>query len=62
MFDSVQSAHAQVIDGRIVYEKNIEVIPGGYVATEIPTNNFASEIYIVSLVTEKDLVSEKIRK
>ena len=49
-------------EGRVVYEKNIAVIAGGYVATEIPVNNFASGIYIVSLVTEKDLVSEKIRK
>ena len=49
-------------EGRIVYEKNIAVIPGGYVATEIPTNNFASGIYIVSLVTEKETLSYKLGK
>ena len=50
------------MDGRIIYEKNIAVIPGGYVATEIPTNNFASGIYIVSLVTEKETLSYKVGK
>ena len=50
------------IEGRIVYEKNIVVIAGGYVATEIPTNNFASGIYIVSLVTEKETLSYKLGK
>ena len=50
------------MDGRIVYEKNIAVIAGGYVATEIPVNNFASGIYIVSLVTEKETLSYKVGK
>ena len=50
------------MDGRVVYEKNIAVIPGGYVATEIPVNNFASGIYIVSLVTEKETLSYKVGK
>ncbi|MBL7925234.1 MAG: hypothetical protein JNL88_13620 [Bacteroidia bacterium] len=50
------------LEGRLVYEKKIEVIPGGYVTTEIGMQGLANGLYIVSLVTEKEIVSAKVKK
>ena len=50
------------IEGRIVFEKPAEVIAGGYFTTEIYTNEIATGVYIVQLVTEKEAVSIKTSK
>ena len=50
------------LEGRLIYEKKIEVISGGYFTGEIAMNGIASGVYIVSLVTEKDKIQGKIMK
>ena len=50
------------VEGRVVVERKVEVIAGGYFTTEIVTNDIASGVYIVSLVTEKDKIQGKIMK
>ena len=54
------------VEGRVVYERKINVIPGGYFTGEINMNvrrtADASGVYIVSLTTEKDKVQGKILK
>ena len=48
--------------GRLIYEKKIEVIAGGYVTTEIGMQGITKGMYIVSLLTEKDYLSGKVMK
>ena len=50
------------LEGRVVYERKVEVISGGYFTGEIGMNGIASGVYIVSIVTEKDKVQGKILK
>ena len=50
------------VEGRVVYERKVEVISGGYFTTEIGMNGVASGVYIVSLTTEKDKLQGKILK
>ncbi|MBK9636486.1 MAG: T9SS type A sorting domain-containing protein [Bacteroidetes bacterium] len=50
------------MEGRVVYERKVDVIAGGYFTTEIFMNDIASGVYIVSLSTEKDKVQGKIMK
>ncbi len=50
------------VEGRVVYERKVDVIAGGYFTTEINLNGVASGVYVVSLVTEKDKIQGKILK
>ncbi len=50
------------MEGRLVYEKKIEVITGGYVTGEIPMNAVAKGVYLVNLITEAESVSSKLVK
>ena len=50
------------VEGRVVYEKKVEVIAGGYVTTEIGMQGIAKGMYIVNLLTEKDYLSGKVMK
>jgi hypothetical protein len=50
------------IQGRIVFEKPVEVIAGGYFTTEIYMNDLSSGVYVVNLVTEKETLSFKVGK
>ncbi len=50
------------LEGRLVYEKKIEVIAGGYVTGEIPMNGVAKGVYLVNLITEAESVSSKLVK
>ncbi|MBL0098303.1 MAG: T9SS type A sorting domain-containing protein, partial [Bacteroidetes bacterium] len=50
------------MEGRLVYEKKVEVIAGGYVTTEISMQGIAKGMYIVNLVTEKEYLSGKVMK
>ncbi len=50
------------VEGRVVYERKVDVIQGGYFTTEITMNGIAAGVYIVSLTTEKDKVQSKIMK
>ena len=50
------------VEGRVVYEREVDVIAGGYFTTEIVMNEIASGVYIVSLTTEKDKVQGKVLK
>ena len=50
------------VEGRVVVERKVDVIAGGYFTTEIVMNDIASGVYIVSLVTEKDKIQGKIMK
>ena len=50
------------MEGRVVYERKVDVIAGGYFTGEIGMNGIASGVYVVSLVTEKDKVQSKIMK
>ena len=49
-------------EGRVVDEKKMEVITGGYYTAEINMQSFAKGVYVVSLVTEKETVSYKVGK
>ncbi|MBK9638251.1 MAG: T9SS type A sorting domain-containing protein [Bacteroidetes bacterium] len=50
------------VEGRVVYERKMEVIASGYFTGEIAVNGITAGVYIVSLVTEKDKVQGKILK
>ena len=50
------------VEGRVVYERKMEVVAGGYFTGEIAMNGIASGVYIVSLTTEKDKAQSKILK
>ena len=50
------------VEGRVVYERKVDVIAGGYFTTEIVMNEIAAGVYIVSLTTEKDKIQVKIIK
>ncbi|MBK7681137.1 MAG: T9SS type A sorting domain-containing protein [Bacteroidetes bacterium] len=50
------------VEGRVVVDRKVSVINGGYFTTEIFMNGIAAGVYIVSLVTEKDKVQGKIMK
>jgi hypothetical protein len=50
------------MEGRLVYEKKIEVISGGYVTGEIPMNAVANGVYLVNLITDSESVSSKVVK
>ena len=50
------------VEGRMVYERKMDVIPGGYFTGEIAMNGIAVGVYIVSLTTEKDKVQGKVLK
>jgi hypothetical protein len=41
------------MEGRLVYEKKIEVIAGGYVTGEIPMNGVANGVYLVNFTGRK---------
>ena len=48
------------VEGRVVYERKVEVIAGGYFTGEIAMNGIASGVYIVSVSTEKEKLQGKI--
>ena len=50
------------VEGRMVVEREVEVIAGGYFTGEIAMNGIVSGLYIVSLTTEQDKLQEKILK
>ncbi len=50
------------MEGRVVVERKVSVINGGYFTGEIAMNGIASGVYIVSLTTEKDKVQGKVLK
>jgi hypothetical protein len=50
------------MEGRLVYEKKIEVIAGGYVTGEIPMNAVANGVYLVNLITDRETMSFKTIK
>jgi hypothetical protein len=50
------------VEGRVVFERKVDVISGGYFTGEIAMNGIAAGVYIVSLTTEKDKVYSKILK
>ncbi|MBK9400306.1 MAG: T9SS type A sorting domain-containing protein [Bacteroidetes bacterium] len=50
------------MEGRLVFEKKVEVIAGGYVTTEISMQGIAKGMYIVNLLTEKEYLSGKVMK
>ncbi len=50
------------VSGRILYEKKIESIHGGYYTGEIYMNAFSSGIYFVQLITDKEQVAGKVMK
>ncbi|MBK9639501.1 MAG: T9SS type A sorting domain-containing protein [Bacteroidetes bacterium] len=50
------------VEGRVVYERKVDVIAGGYFTGEIGMNDVAAGVYIVSLKTEQDKVQGKVLK
>jgi hypothetical protein len=50
------------MEGRVVFEKQAEVISGGYYTSEINMSGQANGVYLVNLVTEKEKISSKIGK
>jgi hypothetical protein len=50
------------LEGRLVFEKKVEVIAVGYVTGEIPMNAVAKGVYLVNLITEAESVSSKVVK
>jgi hypothetical protein len=50
------------VSGRILYEKKIESIHGGYYTSEIYMHAFSSGIYFVQLITDKEQVANKVMK
>jgi hypothetical protein len=50
------------VEGRVVYERKVDVIHGGYFTTEIGMSGITAGVYIVSLTTEKDKVQGKVLK
>jgi hypothetical protein len=50
------------MEGRVVFEKQAEVISGGYFTTEVNMSGLANGVYMVNLVTEKEKISGKVGK
>ena len=50
------------VEGRVVVEREVDVMSGGYFTGEINMNGVASGVYIVSLTTEQDKVQGKVLK
>jgi hypothetical protein len=50
------------MEGRVVFEKQADVISGGYFTTEINMSGLANGVYMVNLVTEKEKISGKVGK
>jgi hypothetical protein len=50
------------MEGRVVFEKQADIISGGYFTTEINMSGLASGVYMVSVVTEKEKISGKVGK
>ncbi|MFN0189486.1 MAG: T9SS type A sorting domain-containing protein [Bacteroidia bacterium] len=50
------------LNGRILFEKKIDNIHGGYFTGEIYMNAFSSGIYFVQLITDKEQVAGKVMK
>jgi hypothetical protein len=50
------------MEGRVVFEKQAEIISGGYYTTEINMSGLANGVYMVNLVTEKEKISGKVGK
>ncbi|MBL0097426.1 MAG: T9SS type A sorting domain-containing protein [Bacteroidetes bacterium] len=50
------------MEGRLVVEKKVEVIAGGYVTGEIPMNGVVNGVYLVNLITEAESISSKTIK
>jgi hypothetical protein len=50
------------MEGRVVIEKQAEVISGGYFTTEMNMSGLAIGVYVVNLVTEKEKISGKVGK
>ena len=50
------------IEGRIVFEKQMEVLAGGYYTTEIYMNELSSGVYVVQLITDREKLSFKTMK
>ena len=50
------------IEGRVVFEKQAEVISGGYFTTEIYTHDISDGVYVVNLVTDRETLSFKVGK
>jgi hypothetical protein len=50
------------MEGRVVFEKQTDIISGGYFTTEINMSGLASGVYMVNLVTEKEKISGKVAK
>jgi Secretion system C-terminal sorting domain len=50
------------MQGRMVFEKQADVISGGYFTTEINMSGLANGVYMVNLVTEKEKISGKVGK
>jgi hypothetical protein len=50
------------IEGRVVLEKQAEIISGGYFTTEVNMSGLASGVYMVSLITDYDHLSIKVIK
>ena len=50
------------LNGRILFEKKIDTIQGGYYTSEIYMNAFSSGIYFVQLITDKEQVAGKVMK
>jgi hypothetical protein len=50
------------VEGRVVVEREVDVMGGGYFTGEINMNEIASGVYIVSLTTEQDKLQGKILK
>ena len=48
------------VEGRVVVERKVEVIAGGYFTSEIAMSGIASGVYVVSLTTERDKVQSKV--
>jgi hypothetical protein len=50
------------LNGRILFEKKIDNLHGGYYTSEIYMNTFSSGIYFVQLITDKEQVGNKVMK
>jgi hypothetical protein len=50
------------MEGRVVFEKQVNIISGGYFTTEINMSGLANGMYIVNLVTEQEKISGKVGK
>jgi len=48
------------LQGRLVYEKKMEIIAGGYLTAEIGTTGLSAGMYIVSLRTDKEVAVGKV--